>query len=165
MGFNSGRPYTALLGGTCTSSTNDVTNCDGSGNNINNTAFNQGTNNTSAGINGSGSPSPTQGFNHFYGPWIDEVDLGIERRFHLTEKHTIAFKVQVFNLLNHPNYFVQNGGGVNATQYTSVGQTCGDGTTLNQQCFLIPNAGFRSLQSVSELNAPRILQAAFTYRF
>jgi Carboxypeptidase regulatory-like domain/TonB dependent receptor len=164
MGFNSGRPYTAVLGGTCTSSTNNISNCDGNGDNINNSAFAQGTNNTAAGIAGA-SPSPTQGFNHFYGPWIDEVDLGIERRFHLTEKHSISLKVQVFNLLNHPNYFVQNGGGVNATQYTPVGQTCGDGASLNQQCFLIPNPNFGALQSVSELNAPRILQAAFTYRF
>jgi hypothetical protein len=166
MGFNSGRPYTAVLGGTCTSPTNNINNCNSKlGDNINNTAFFQGTNNTSAGINGGGSPSPTQGFNHFYGPWIDEIDVGIERRFHLTEKHSIAFKVQVFNLFNHPNYFVQNGGGVNATQYTPVGQTCGDGASLTQQCFLVPNPGFRSLQSVSELNGPRILQAAFTYRF
>lgn len=165
MGFNSGRPYTALLGGTCTSSTNDINNCDGAGDNINNSAVFQGTNNTAAGINGGGSPSPTQGFNHFYGPWIDEIDLGIERRFHITEKHTIALKVQAFNLFNHPNYFVQNGGGVNATQYTPVGQTCGDGSSLNQQCFLIPNPSFGQFQSVSELNGPRIFQAAFTYRF
>ncbi len=165
MAFNAGRPFTALLaGGTCTSSTLNINNFDGAGNNINNTAFNQSTNNTATGING-GSPSPTRGFNSFYGPWIDEIDLGVERQFHITEKHLISFKVQVFNLFNHPNYFVQNGGGVNATQYTPVGTTCGDGATLNQQCFLIPNAGFGSRQQVSELSGPRILQAAFTYRF
>ncbi len=165
MAFNAGRPYTAVLGVTCTSSTNNINNCDGNGDNLNNTAFNQGTNNTSAGINGGGSPSPTQGYNSFYGPWINEIDLGVERQFHITEKHLISFKVQVFNLFNHPNYFVQNGGGVNATQYSTVGQTCGDGATLDQLCFLIPNAGFGSRQQVSELSGPRILQAAFTYRF
>jgi hypothetical protein len=164
MGFNSGRPYTAILSGTCTGP--DINTCSRKTSfNVNSTNFNQGTGNTAAGINGGGSPSPTQGFNAFYGPWINEIDLGIARAIHLTERHTIALKVQVFNLFNHPNYFVQNGGGVIATQYQPVGPTCGDGATLNQTCFLIPQPSFGTLQSVSELNGPRIFQFAFTYHF
>jgi hypothetical protein len=174
MGFNSGRPYTAVLGGTCTGP--DFNNCNGANNNINSTNFNQGTGNTAAGINGGGSPSPTQGFNSFYGPWINEIDLGIARSIHLTERHSITLKVQVFNLFNHPNYFVQNGGGVNSTQFDAIAGTlgtpgaplpgnCGDGATVNQTCFLVPHSGFRTLNSVSELNGPRILQGAFTWNF
>ena len=171
MGFNSGRPYTAVLGGTCTGP--DLNTCNGANNNINSTNFNQGTGNTAAGINGGGSPGPTQGFNSFYGPWINEIDLGIARAIHLTERHSITLKVQVFNLFNHPNYFVQNGGGVNSTQFDAIAGTlaggaagnCGDGATANQTCFLVPHSGFRALNSVSELNGPRILQGAFTWSF
>jgi hypothetical protein len=163
MGFNSGRPYTAVLGGTCTGA--DTNSCNGSNNNINSTNFNQGTGNTAAGINGGGSPSPTQGFNSFYGPWINEIDLGLARMFHVTERNRITLKVQVFNLFNHPNYFVQNGGGVNSTQYAPFGTTsCGNGA-LTQTCYLVPQSGFRTLNSVSELNGPRIFQGAFIWNF
>src|SRR4029077_21120450 len=120
--------------------------------------------NTAAGINGGGTPSPTQGFNSFYGPWINEIDLGLARALHITERQTITLKVQVFNLFNHPNYFVQNGGGVNTTQYASFGTNCGHGA-LTQPLFLGPQSGFRALNSVSELNGPRILQGAFTWSF
>jgi len=168
MGFNSGRPYTATLGSTCTGV--DTSNCSTNpfplpnGDNINSTNFNQGTGNTAAGINGGGTPSPTQGFNSFYGPWINEIDLGLARALHITERQTITLKVQVFNLFNHPNYFVQNGGGVNTTQYASFGTNCGNGA-LTQTCFLVPQSGFRARNAVSELNGPRILQGAFTWNF
>ena len=164
MGFNSGRPYTAVLGGTCTGT--DFTNCNTktASDNINSTNFNQGTGNTAAGINGGGTPSLTQGFNSFYGPWINEIDLGLARALHITERQTITLKVQVFNLFNHPNYFVQNGGGVNATQYGPFGTNCGNGA-LMQTCFLVPQSGFGALNSVSELNGPRILQGAFIWSF
>ena len=163
MQFNSGRPYTALLGSTCTGV--DFNDCIGAGNPINNSAVNQSTGNTSMGINGGGSPSPTQGYNSFYGPWIDEIDLGISRGFHITERQSITFKAQAFNLFNHPNFFVQAGTGVNATQYSPIGPTCGDGTSANQQCFLVPASGFKALTSIDQLNGPRIFQFALTYKF
>jgi hypothetical protein len=152
MGFNSGRPYTAVLGGTCTGV--DSSNCSTNpfplpnGDNINSTNFNQGTGNTAAGINGGGSPSPTQGFNSFYGPWINEIDLGLARALHISERHTITLK----------------GGGVNSTQYQPFGTNCGNGA-LTQTCFLVPQSGFGALNSVSELNGPRILQGAFIWNF
>ena len=66
-----------------------------------------------------------------------------------------------------------NGGGVNSTQFDAIAGTlaggaagnCGDGATANQTCFLVPHSGFRALNSVSELNGPRILQGAFTWSF
>ncbi|MFY9528975.1 MAG: hypothetical protein WAR24_08690 [Candidatus Acidiferrales bacterium] len=88
MQFNSGRPYTAIL----------------SNNAVNNSAVNEGTGNTSGGLASGSAPSPTQGYNAFYGPWIDEIDLGIARGFHITERHVITFKAQAFNLFNHPNF-------------------------------------------------------------
>jgi Carboxypeptidase regulatory-like domain/TonB dependent receptor len=152
MGFNSGRPYTGLLNGAA------------AGDNLNDGVINESTNNTASGINGNG-PSPTLNLNSFYGPWINEIDLGIARTLHLTERQSITIKAQAFNLFNHPNYYLQNGTGILATQYDPIGSTCGDGVSVNQLCYLVPHAGFQTRQSVSELNPPRVFQFAFYYRF
>ncbi|MBV9483037.1 MAG: TonB-dependent receptor [Acidobacteria bacterium] len=164
MGFNSGRPYTGLLNASCTgvnfSSCSSLSNTN---NNLNDSAFNESTGNTAAGINAAG-PSPTLNLNSFYGPWIDEVDLGIARVFRLGERQAITLQAQVFNLLNHPNYYVQNGSGIFSTQYDPLGPNCGSATPT-QTCYLVPDPGFKTLQSVSQLNPPRVFQFAFYYRF
>lgn len=98
MQFNSGRPY-ALLNATCTSSTLSSKNCDGTGDFLNDSAILESTNNSAAGIASAG-PSPTVGLNSFYGPWIEEVDLGVARTLHLSEKHTLTLQAQAFNLFN-----------------------------------------------------------------
>ncbi len=165
MAFNSGRPYTPLLASACTGASLD--NCSGSNDNLNDSAYNETTGNTAVGIGGAG-PSPNLGLNSFYGPWTEEVDLGLERKFHLTEKHVIGIKAQVFNLANHANYYVQNGSGINQTLYNPVGPTCGDGATLNQTCYLVPNVGpgnFATLESINEMNGPRVFQFSFSYHF
>ncbi len=162
MQFNSGRPYTGLLNSPCTGV--DFASCTGAGNVINDSAINESTGNTAAGIAGSG-PAPGRGFNAFYGPWIDEVDVGIRRDFHVTERNIFSIEVQAFNLFNHANFFVANGGGINQTQYDPVGPTCGDGISANQQCFLVPDSGFQTKQSINQLNGPRVFQFAFRYRF
>jgi hypothetical protein len=165
MAFNSGRPYSPLLNSACTGP--NLNSCNGANGNLNDSAFNESTNNTALGIDGVG-PSPVSGLNSFYGPWIDEVDLGLERKFHISEHHVIALKAQVFNLANHANFYVQNGAGINQTQYNPVGPTCGDGMTLNQTCYLVPNVGagaFQSLESIGQLNGPRVFQFSFGYSF
>jgi len=164
MQFNSGRPYAALLNAPCTSSTLSFGNCDGPGNILNDSAILQSTNNSASGIAFNG-PSPAVGLNSFYGPSIVEVDLGIARLVRLSEKHSLTVKAQSFNLFNRANFFVQNGSGVNAFQYNPIGTNCGDGMTLNQTCYLVPNPTFGTLQSVSQSNGPRIFQFAIQYRF
>ncbi len=164
MAFSSGRPYAALLDTACTSTTGNSNNCNGANGNVNDTAVTQSTANSALGINGAG-PSPNEGINSFYGPWTQEVDLGVARSFTLAERHVITFQAQVFNLANHPNYYVQNGNGVNQVQYLPTGSTCGDGISQTQTCYLIPEAGFRTLQTINALNGPRVLQFAFKYSF
>jgi hypothetical protein len=195
MQFYSGRPYAAILDDTCTSvsgqggggddaahsrrrafddgdapASYNVGSCsaDGSQNNpVNDTAVNQATSNSALGINGSG-PSPGEGINSFYGPWIEQIDLGLSRSFHVTERNVISFQAQAFNLFNHANYYVQNGGGVNQTQYAPNGPSCGDGQSQNQTCYLVPETGpggFGTLQTINALNGPRVLQFAFRYSF
>jgi hypothetical protein len=177
MLYASGRPYAALLdvaNGNSGVSNNVLlggrtarpldAGDSGESNSVNNSAALQATANSALGINGSG-PSPVTGLNSFYGPWTQQIDLGISRRFAMTERHSIVFQVQAFNLLNHANYYVQNGNGVDAVQYTPTGRTCGDGQTLNQTCYLVPNPDFKSLQVINSLNGPRVFQFAFKYIF
>jgi len=155
MQFASGRPYAALLG------------TGGLENSVNNTAALQATANSALGIN-AGSPSPFEGLDSFYGPWTQQIDVGMARRFKLSERHEISIRAQVFNVLNHANYYVQNGTGVNAIQYSAFGPTCGDGETLNQTCYLAPNsgaAGFGKLNVINALNGPRVMQFAVKYSF
>jgi hypothetical protein len=174
MQFSSGRPYAALLSPACTSVSGvlNFSDCTGADGNLNDTAFNEATANTAAGINGAG-PSPGVGLNSFYGPWIEEVDLALGRTFRVKEGQQLQLQLQAFNLFNHANYYVQNGDGVNQAQYDPIGTQqgkypCGDGVSLNQTCFLVPNSGpgnFGTLQEVSPLNPPRVLQFSARYTF
>jgi hypothetical protein len=167
MEFSSGRPYAGLLSPACTSSTLSFANCDGANGNLNDSAFNEGTANTAAGING-GGPTPGVGLNSFYGPWLERVDVGLARSFSIKEGKELQFQVQAFNLFNHANYYVQNGNGINQLQYNPIGTNCGDGATLNQTCYLMPNSGpgnFGALQEISPSGLPRVLQFAARFTF
>jgi hypothetical protein len=167
MEFSSGRPYAGLLSPACTSSTLSFSNCDGANNNLNDSAFNQDTANTAGGINGAG-PAPGVGLNSFYGPWLERIDFGLARSFTLAEGKELEIQAQAFNLLNHANYYVQNGNGINQLQYNPIGTTCGDGMSLNQTCYLVPNSGpgnFGTLQEISPDGLPRVFQFSARFRF
>ena len=167
MEFSSGRPYAAMLSPACTSSTLSFSNCDGANGNLNDTAFNQDTANTAAGING-GGPTPGVGLNSFYGPWLERIDLGLARSFSIGEGKELQFRAEAFNLFNHANYYVQNGDGINQLQYNPIGTNCGDGATLNQTCYLVPNSGpgnFGTLQEISPNGLPRVLQFSVRFTF
>jgi hypothetical protein len=163
MQFSSGRSYTALL------------DCSGISNLVNNSAANQSTGNTANGILGSSAPcgpDPFIGFNAFNGPWTQEIDLGLSRAIHITPKQTVTLLAQVFNLTNHPNFYVQFGSGINnSARYAATGPTCGDGrTTTNQQCILVPDTSvgggpFGVPGAINELNGPRTFQFAVRYAF
>jgi hypothetical protein len=155
MEFSSGRPYAGLLAPAA------------SGDNLNDTAFNQDTAATAGGINGAG-PTPGIGLNSFHGPWLERIDIGLGRRFEIREGKDLQFQAQAFNLFNHANYYVQNGNGINQIQYNPVGSTCGDGATLNQTCYLVPNSGpgnFGALQEISPNGLPRVLQFSARFTF
>jgi hypothetical protein len=160
MQFASGHPYAALL---------DMGSV---ANSVNNSAALQATANSALGIN-AGSPSPFTGLNSFYGPWTQQIDLGLARHFKLSEHSAITLQAQVFNLANHANYYVQNGTGVLAHQYSVApfgtnadgSTTCGDGAHTTQTCYLLPASNFGQLQTINYLNGPRVMQAAFKFVF
>jgi hypothetical protein len=185
MEFSSGRPYAGLLSPACTTTLNnnlttpsnnvDLTQSPSCGilvngalvgnSNLNDSAFNQDTANTAGGINQAG-PTPGIGLNSFYGPWLERIDAGLGRRFEIREGKELEFRAEAFNLFNHPNYYVQNGNGVNQLQYNPYGGSCGDGMSQTQTCYLVPNSGpgnFGTLQEISPNGLPRVLQ--FSVRF
>jgi hypothetical protein len=167
MEFSSGRPYAGLLSPACTSSSLSFNNCDGADGNLNDTAFIQDTANTASGINGAG-PTPAIGLNSFYGPWLERIDVGLARNIAIKEGTELELQVQAFNLFNHANYYVQNGNGINQLQYNPIGTTCGDGSTLDQTCYLVPNSGpgnFGTLQEISPNGLPRVLQFSARFKF
>jgi hypothetical protein len=167
MEFSSGRPYAALLSPACTSSTLSLNNCDGANDNLNDSAFNQDIAATAAGING-GGPTPGIGLNSFYGPWLERIDLGLSRSFEIREGKEVELQAQAFNLFNHANYYVQNGNGINQLQYNPIGTNCGDGASLNQTCYLVPNTGvgnFGTLQEINPDGLPRTLQFSVRFTF
>ena len=167
MEFSSGRPYAAMLSPACTSSTGSFSNCDGANDNLNDTAFNQDTANTAGGING-GGPTPGIGLNSFYGPWLQRIDTAVARDFSIKEGKNLQIQVQAFNLLNHANFYVQNGDGINQLQYNPIGSNCGDGASLNQTCYLVPNSGpgnFGAFQEISPNGLPRVLQFSARFSF
>ena len=174
MEFSSGRPYAGLLSPACTTTSPPGTpfvaafmNCNALEDNLNDTAFLQDTANTAAGINGAG-PTPGIGLNSFYGPWLERIDVGLTRSFPIGEGKALQLQVQAFNLFNHANYYVQNGDGVNQLQYNPIGSACGDGLTLNQTCYLVPNSGpgnFGTLQEINPNGLPRTLQFSVRFAF
>jgi hypothetical protein len=174
MEFSSGRPYAGLLATACTTATpifpgTPFANygCSGADDNLNDTAYNQDTAATAGGINGAG-PTPGIGLNSFYGPWLERIDVGLARGFEIREGKVLQFQAQAFNLFNHANYYVQNGNGINQLQYNPIGSNCGDGMSMNQQCYLVPNSGpgnFRSFQEISPDGLPRALQLSARFTF
>ncbi|MFZ0478684.1 MAG: carboxypeptidase regulatory-like domain-containing protein [Terriglobales bacterium] len=172
MEFSSGRAYAGLLSPACTTSKPIIEAfanyaCKGADDNLNDTAFNQDTAATAGGVNGAG-PTPGIGLNSFYGPWLERIDVGLARSFEVKEGKELEFQAQAFNLFNHGNYYVQNGDGINQLQYNPIGQHCGDGTTPNQTCYLVPNSGagnFGTLQEISPNGLPRVLQFSARFTF
>jgi hypothetical protein len=167
MDFSAGRPYAGLLSPACTSSTLSFSNCDGADGNLNDSAFNQDTANTAGGINGAG-PTPGIGLNSFYGPWLERTDVGLARSVEIAEGKKLEFQAQAFNLFNHANYYVQNGDGINQLQYNPIGSNCGDGASINQTCYLVPNSGpgnFGTLQEISPNGLPRVFQFSARFMF
>jgi hypothetical protein len=155
MEFSSGRPYAGLLAPAS------------SGDNLNDTAFNQDTAATAGGVNGAG-PTPGIGLNSFYGPWLERIDVGLARSFEIREGKELQFQAQAFNLFNHANYYVQNGDGINQLQYNPIGSNCGDGMSTNQQCYLVPNSGpgnFGTFGEISPNGLPRVLQFSARFTF
>lgn len=51
-----------------------------------------------------GQRSGTAGRNIVIAPGINNIDFAVFKRFRMTERHTLQFRAEAFNLANHPNF-------------------------------------------------------------
>lgn len=58
----------------------------------------------------------------FNGPWTFDLDLGVQKDTHITERQTLEFRMDAFNVLNHPSFFAgdQN---INSTTFGQIAST------------------------------------------
>ena len=80
----------------------------------------------------------------FNGPAYFNWDLSATKLFHITERVSLSFRTDAFNVLNHPTF---------APPVDSNGNSS---MNINQQQFG---------QSVSTISTPRILQMSLTVKF
>jgi hypothetical protein len=114
-----------------------------------------------SGFNGSGGTNRIAQLmqrNTFRGPWLENIDLRLSRKFQITERHAVEAIAEVFNLFNHNN--VSN---VNTTMYQfCTASSCGaaSNTLVYNSAFLSPTA-----EGVANLVVARQLQFAVKYTF
>ena len=146
----------------CTSLTLSFNTCNGANGNLNDTAFNQDTANTAAGINGAG-PTPGVGLNSSYGPWLERIDVALARSFAIGEGKQLQLRGGSVQFAQPRQLLRAKRLGINQLQYNPIGSNCGDGASLNQTCYLVPNSGpgnFGALQ-VNQPERPSSRLAVF----
>lgn len=128
-------------------------------------------------LNESGGTSriaPLVGRNNWRYPWLQNIDLRLSRRFHITERHQLELMADAFNLFNH-----RNTTDVNSTMYNMCGSTmpvAGPQFTCNATSTWGPttvpantwlyNPSFGSMTKAgSTLYRERQVQFAVRYRF
>jgi hypothetical protein len=100
--------------------------------------------------------SPGAGRNIFTGPGYWNLDTGLTKSFRATERVSVQFRGEIFNVLNHPNfdnpYDASNGSG--GFRSTVFAQTC---------CTTVAPPSTRAIVDTGE--SGRILQLALKVRF
>ena len=82
---------------------------------------------------------PGEKFNSFRGPTFKDVDFSVSRVFHFGERYQLGFRVEAFDLFNHPNY-QQNV--VDNVQYSAVGPNPNPNNSTDQLWTATPNPDF-----------------------
>ena len=84
-----------------------------------------------------------------------QVDLALQRQFHLTEKTGLSFRGELFNIFNHPNFGSPN----NNLTSPLFGQST---QTLASSLAGTSGAGFNPLY---QIGGPRSIQLALKLQF
>ncbi len=72
-----------------------------------------------------------------YGPGFQNWNLGLYKKFAISERTGLQFRAQAFNLLNHPNWGGASGGGVNFNPTSGTfGKVTSKGSERNMQLSL-----------------------------
>jgi Carboxypeptidase regulatory-like domain len=88
------------------------------------------------------------GRNSFTGPGFGILNMSVGKKFHFSESKYLQAKVDIFNILNHPNYALSNGNVFSVAGVTTATTTPGyaiptDANFLNSHQLF--SGGFRSL--------------------
>jgi hypothetical protein len=68
------------------------------------------------------------GRNNLVGPGYAETDIGVTKNTRLTERVSLQFRAEIFNIFNHPNFSVPGAAGV-GPQIINAGTNCGPTST------------------------------------
>jgi outer membrane receptor protein involved in Fe transport len=102
---------------------------------------------------------PGEGYNSFTGPATSNLDLSLARDLRLSDRFTLRFRAESFDLFNHANY----ADNVNSVQYTTTQQNDADGNSTNVWVAAVnpsfgtplaslPRSGSRSFQFSTKLS-------------
>jgi hypothetical protein len=88
------------------------------------------------------------GRNNMIGPGYAETDIGITKNTRITERVSLQFRAEIFNIFNHPNFSVPGAFGV-GPQIINAGTNCGPTTTfsnpVNAACYAPSAAAITTL--------------------
>ncbi len=81
------------------------------------------------------------GRNNLIAPGYAETDIGVTKNTRITERVSLQFRAEIFNIFNHPNFSNPAGTIINA------GTSCGPTTTFSNtpSCFAPSGASITSL--------------------
>ena len=59
------------------------------------------------------------------GPWTFDMDAGVQKLTHLTERNTLEFRMEAGNVFNHPTFFAPDFN-INSTKFGQITSTVTD---------------------------------------
>ena len=65
----------------------------------------------------------------FSGPWRFDFDMAVLKKFQFRERHSLEFRLEALNALNHPNWYVPDQD-VNAVSFGRLQSTANDSRKL-----------------------------------
>jgi hypothetical protein len=58
----------------------------------------------------------------FSGPWVFDLDFGIQKRTKINERHSVEIRMESVNIFNHPSWFIGDQS-VSAVNFGRIGST------------------------------------------
>jgi hypothetical protein len=105
---------------------------------------------------------PGEKFNSFRGPTFKDVDFSMSRVFHLGERYQLSFRVEAFDIFNHPNY-QQNV--VDNVQYNANDPIANPDNLADQLWTVDPNSHFGAPGAIVPKFGSRSFQFSTRFTF
>ena len=98
---------------------------------------------------------------------LAQLDLGVQRRFPVTESASFQFRAEIFNIANHPNFSNPGLGNTNTVDYPDVSQVGSPGGPpfgFGESSSSI-SSGLGGLNPLFQQGGPRAVQLALRFEF